>query len=129
MTFEILPVAFGESTVSRTQVQLWYKRFKEGRKDVCDDARPNTSTIDENSEAVKKNDSNHYQREVADDVDISFSSCQAIFTIVLGIKRAATKIFPFKASRDVELMMLNNDPDLLKKIITGDESWMYGYDI
>ena len=26
-------------------------------------------------------------------------------------------------------MTFNNDPDLLKKFITGDESWVYGYDI
>ena len=31
-------------------------------------------------------------REVADDVDISFDSCQAIFTDVSGMKRAAAKI-------------------------------------
>ena len=23
----------------------------------------------------------------------------------------------------------NDDPDLLKKVTTGDESWLYGYDI
>ena len=53
----MLTVAFGESTMSRTQVQLYYNRFKEGREDVNDDARPgrpNTSTTDENIEAVKK---------------------------------------------------------------------------
>ena len=52
-----LIVAFGESTMSRTQVQLWYNRFKEGRKDVNADARPgqsSTSTTNENIEAVKK---------------------------------------------------------------------------
>ena len=27
------------------------------------------------------------------------------------------------------LTTLNDDPDLLKKIITFDESWMYGFDI
>ena len=51
----MLTVAFGESTMSRTQVQLWYNRFKEGREDVNDDAcpgRPSTSTIDENIEAI-----------------------------------------------------------------------------
>ena len=56
-TFEMLTVAFGESTMSRTQVQLWYNRFKEGREDVNDDARPgrpSTSTTNENIEAVKK---------------------------------------------------------------------------
>ena len=33
-TFEMLTVAFGESTMNRTQVQLWYNRVKEGREDV-----------------------------------------------------------------------------------------------
>ena len=32
-TFEMLTLTFGESTKSRTQVQLWYNRFKEGRED------------------------------------------------------------------------------------------------
>ena len=33
-------------------------------------------------------------REVTNDVGISFGSCQAIFTDVLGMKRAAAKIIP-----------------------------------
>ena len=58
--------AFGKSTISRTQVQLWYNRFKEGKEDVNDDARPgcpSTSTTDENIEAVEKMT---LDREVAD---------------------------------------------------------------
>ena len=50
-------MAFVESTISRTQVQLRYNQFKEDREDVYDDARssrPSTSTTDENIEAVKK---------------------------------------------------------------------------
>ena len=39
-TLELLTVAFDESTMSRTQVQLWYNRFKEGQEDVNDDASP-----------------------------------------------------------------------------------------
>ena len=27
------------------------------------------------------------------------------------------------------LTTFNDDPDLFKKVITGDESWVYGYDI
>ena len=27
------------------------------------------------------------------------------------------------------LTTFNDDPDLLKKVITGDESWVYGYEI
>ena len=51
----MLIVAFGVSTMCRTQVQLWYNQ--EGRDDVNDDARlgrTSRSTIDENIEAVKK---------------------------------------------------------------------------
>ena len=47
----MLTMAFGKSAMARTQVQLRYNRFKEGREDVNDDARPgrpSTSTTDEN---------------------------------------------------------------------------------
>ena len=31
---------------------------------------------------------------------------------------------------DIEILpAFTDDPDLLKKVITGDESWVYGYDI
>ena len=47
----MMTVAFGESTMSRTQVQLWYNRFKEGRENVNYNARPgrlSTTRTDEN---------------------------------------------------------------------------------
>ena len=69
-------VAFGESTISKTQVQLWYNQFKEGREDVNDDAcpdHPSTSAIDQNIEAIKKMILNNWRitiREAAADVEI-----------------------------------------------------------
>ena len=99
-TFEMLAVSFGESTISRTKVQLWYNRFKEGREDLNDNAysgRSNTSTTDENIEAGQKMILDNRQitiREVTDNVDISFGLCQVIFTHVLDIKREAAKIIP-----------------------------------
>ena len=75
-------------------------------------------------------------REVANDVGISFSSWQAIFTDVLGMKRGAAKIvtkllnFLQKQRRIVVaqemLMTFNDDPDLFG---TGDESWDYCFEI
>ena len=38
--FKMLAMAFGKSTMNRTQVQLRYNGFKEGREDVNDNARP-----------------------------------------------------------------------------------------
>ena len=50
----MLTVAFGESAMSRTQVQLWYDRFKEGREDVNDDTCPGRLRTLTTDEAVKK---------------------------------------------------------------------------
>ena len=78
-------------------------------------------------------------REVADDIGISYGLCQTIFMDVLSKKRAAVKIVPkllnFEQNQrhmDIAqetLTTFTDDPDLLRKVITGDESWMYGYDI
>ena len=49
----MLTVALGKSTMNRTQVQLWYNRFKQGQEDVNDDAsscHPSTPTTNENIE-------------------------------------------------------------------------------
>ena len=96
-TFEMLTVAFGESTISRTQVQLWYNRLKKGRENVNDYVRPgcpSTSITDENIEAKKKiildNRRITVREEVADNVGIWFGSCQALFTDVFGMKCVAT---------------------------------------
>ena len=64
----MLTAAFGESSVSRTQVQLWYNWFKQ---DDARSGRPSTSTTDENIEAVKNmilDNRRITNREVADDV-------------------------------------------------------------
>ena len=79
MTWNVDCWAFGESTMSRTQVQLWYNQFKEGREDVNDDAHPDhpsTSTTDENIEEVKKTILDNRQitiRKVADDIVLSLT--------------------------------------------------------
>ena len=67
-------MAFGEPTMNRTKVGLWYSRFLTGR--------PSTSNVKENIEAVKKMISDNCRitiRKLGDDVGISFGSRQAIF--------------------------------------------------
>ena len=63
---------------------------------------------------------------------ISFGSSQAIFADILGVKRVTAKIVPKQHRMDIAQEMLktfNDDLDLLRKVITGDELWVYGYDI
>ena len=117
-------MAFDESTVSRTQVQLWWPEHVdiEAMKKISLDNRRNTI------------------KEVAEDVGISFGSFQATFMYVLGMYRAAVKIVPkllhfvhkqrlMNIAQEM-LIAFNDDPDLLKKVLTGDESlWVHNYNI
>ena len=76
-TFKILTVAFGEPSMSRTQAELWYNRFKEGREDVNNDARSTrTSKNDETIEAMQKMilDNRRITVKQDDDVGISFDN-------------------------------------------------------
>ena len=94
-----------------------YNRFKEDPEDINDDARlvqPSTSTTYGNIEAVKKMILNNLRitiREIADDVGISFSLCQAIFKDFLGMK-----LYRMNFAQEM-LTTFNDDTDLLKKVI------------
>ena len=89
-TYEMLTVMFGESTMSRIQVQLWCNRFKKGQEDVNDDAHPcgpNSSTTNENIEAMEKmilDNCWNADREVADDVDICSTHVKQFLRILLA---------------------------------------------
>jgi histone-lysine N-methyltransferase SETMAR len=69
---------------------------------------------------------------------MSWSSCQRILTEDLRIRRVSAKFVPrllTEEQRDNRVNVcrdlkeeLRNDPNLLTKIVTGDESWCYAYD-
>ena len=77
-------------------------------------------------------------REVADDFGISIGSSHEIFSNVLGMKRRTATFVPKllnfeQKQRRIEVAQeslneVNDDAELLKRIITGDETWVYGYD-
>ena len=61
-----------------------------------------------------------------------------LFSMILGLKRVAAKFVPKLLNLDQKIRRMtiaqemlndvNEDPDLLKRVITGDEPWVYGYD-
>ena len=99
---EMLTIAYGESTVSKKNVYTWYKLFQEGRENVEDEPRPGLSDV-------------------------------------LGMRRVSAKFVPKLLNFDQKnrrmtiaqemLNEVNEDPDFLKRVITGYESWVYGYDV
>ena len=78
-------------------------------------------------------------REVADEVGISIGSCHQILTDKLQMRRVSAKFVPRLLADDQKenrveisqelLANANGDKNFLKKIITGDETWVYGYDV
>src|SRR5215475_1605402 len=144
-TFEMLEIAFGEEAMCRTQTYEWWKRFKEGRTSVDTDprsGRPSTSKTDDNVAKVReliRSNRSLTVREVAEEVSISKTVCHEILTENLGMHRIAAKFVPRlltgdqKQNRvDVSQELLdraNDDDNFLENIITGDETWVYGYDV
>ena len=85
------------------------------------------------------NDRRFTIREVADDVGISIGSCHEIFSNTLGMKRVAAKCVPKllnfeQKQRRMEVAQeslneVNDDTELLKRIITGNETLVYRCDV
>ncbi|UYV85133.1 hypothetical protein LAZ67_X004692 [Cordylochernes scorpioides] len=143
--FRMLAVEYGEATLNRSNVYRWYKMFSEGREDVNDEeraGRPSTSTTDEKINEVEKMILANRRitvREVAEDLNISIGSCHSIFINDLGMRRVAAKFVPKLLNCDQKQHRMNianemldsvrDDPNLLQRVITGDEAWVYGYDV
>ncbi|UYV77117.1 hypothetical protein LAZ67_14003350 [Cordylochernes scorpioides] len=124
--------------------KTWYKRFKEGREETADNersGRPSTSTTPEKVDKVLelvREDRRITVREVAKEARISFGSTQSIMKDILGVRRLnavlVTKDLTFdqknarKETASLNLEAKTNDPELLKRVITGDETWIYGFD-
>ncbi|UYV64066.1 hypothetical protein LAZ67_2006440 [Cordylochernes scorpioides] len=136
--FRMLTVAYGEATLDRSNVYRWYKMFSEGREDVNGEeraGRPSTSTTDEKINEVEKMILANRRItviEVAEDLNISIGSCHSIFINDLGMRRVAAKFVPKLLNCDQKQHRMNiangmlgsvrDDPNLLQRVITGDEA-------
>lgn len=141
---EMLKSVYGDNVVTLKTVYKWYERFKSGNESVEDEkrsGRPSTSKTDENVQKVAKMVRSNRRltiRELTEELNISYGSVQSILTDDLQMRRVSAKFVPRlltaeqkenRVSVCTELKdRLDADPDFMAKIITGDESWVYGYD-
>ena len=99
-----------EATLKQINVYRWYKMFSEDQEEMNDEDRigcPSTSTIDKNIGEMKKvvlTNRRITVREVSKDLNILIDLCKLLNSV-------------------------HNDPNLLQRVLTGDESWIYGYDV
>ncbi|UYV66707.1 hypothetical protein LAZ67_4002638 [Cordylochernes scorpioides] len=121
-TFEMLNKAFPNDAPKRTTVFEWHSRFKAGRISIEDDPQnPRTTLL-----------------ELEQDTGISKTTIGRIVTEDLKLKKTPAKFIPRFLTNEQKLCrlatcedmmeMTRTDPEWKDKIITGDETWVYGYD-
>lgn len=130
--------------MSRTRVFEWFKRFQDGRENVESDHRSGRSVTSRSEKHIADVCSTVREnrritiRELSEEHSISFGSVQAILTEDLGMRRVSAKFVPKLLSADQKdnrvsaaadlIDCVENNENFLKTVITGDESWVYGYD-
>ena len=143
-TIRIIQKVFGDDAMSAAQIKVWHKRFKDGRESVESDprsGRPATSRTPENVERVRAAISKGRRltvRELEADLGIPKTTVSQILTQDLGLKRVTAKFVPqlllpeqeeHRAAVANDLTQpTSNEPDFLKKVITGRESSVYSCD-
>ena len=144
-TFQLLNQAYVEDCMSRTQCFEWFKRFEKGRMSVGEEprpGRPSISTDDDHVDrfrAVIRGNRRLHVREVANEVGISIGSCHQILTEKLHMRPISAEFVPRLLTDDQKenrveisqelLANANVNENFLKNIITGNETWAYGYDV
>ena len=136
--------AFVDESIGITQIKKWYRRFKIGRTSVDSDlrsGRPSLTTTPENIELVRlaiEGDRRLTVRELENDLGIPKATVWEILNKILGMTRVSAKFIPKLLTTEQKdlrceiaqenLEMVSDDENVLKKVIAGDESWVYGYD-
>ncbi|UYV76482.1 hypothetical protein LAZ67_14000575 [Cordylochernes scorpioides] len=143
-TFEMLNKAFPNDAPKRTTVFEWHSRFKAGRISIEDDprkGRPKFQRTDENVQKITdliKENPRTTLLELEQDTGISKTTIGRIVTEYLKLKKTPAKFIPRFLTNEQKLCrlatcedmmeMTRTDPEWKDKIITGDETWVYGYD-
>ena len=135
---------YGDDTMSRTCLFEWHRRFKERREEVEDDyrsGRSSTSRTDENVASLKqkvRSDRRLTVRMIADELGMNSEWVWRIITEDLGMRKTCAKIVlrllnegqkerRVQVCQDI-LDQIKTEPNLLKRVVTGNESWIFEYD-
>lgn len=143
-TYSKILKVYGSTSLSRAQVFRWHKLFKEGRENVEDEAcagRPVEVRIDANAQRVRaliRQDRRLTVRMLASELCINRETVRQILTNDFGMRKLCAKMVPKNLSAEQKqhrmdvakdcLEQAENDPTLLDRVITGDESWFFQYD-
>lgn len=142
--FLMLTEVFGDNALSRARVFEWHKRFTEGREEVEDDERPGRpvssrteGNVQKISDIVRK-DRRLSIRIIADMVNINKETVRQTLHDELNMTKVCAKMVPKNLTQEQKdnrkaicsdiMERLKEEPDLLTRVITCDETWVFQYD-
>jgi hypothetical protein len=144
-THQMLQKAFGVNAMSQSKTFLWYKCFKAGQTSVDNDehsGRLSTSTTPENIAKVREAilaDCRRTIHNVCEIVGLSYRTIQCILADKLNMRHISVKFVPRLLSDDQKAHRISvcrelkqqarDDSNFISNIMTGDETWVYGYDL
>jgi histone-lysine N-methyltransferase SETMAR len=140
----MLQEAFRDNAMSQSKTFLWYKCFKDGQTSVDDDersGRPSTSTTPENITKVREAvlaDHRQTIHDVCEIVGLSYRTLQCILADNLNMRHISARFVPRLLSDDQKALRVSvcreltqqarDDPNFISNIITGEDTWVYGYE-
>ena len=125
-------VSLSGTSDSKSDAKIWKMTLS---------GRPSMSRTVDNVEHVKQMIYGNHQltvQMIADELEINRDSMWKIITKDLGMWKMCAKIVLKLLDNDQEWHMevcqdileyLQTEPDLLQRVITGDESWIFEYDL
>jgi len=112
-TLKMIQKRFGDQSLSRTRVFQWHTRFKTGRTSVDDDEhteRPTSCTTPETVARIQeliRQDRRRIIRDIAEEVEVGYGTCQRVLTEELGMHHVAAKFVPWILTADQKQQRAN----------------------
>ena len=133
---------YGNEAMSHVRCFEWHACFKRGRTSLEDNkrsGRPSTSSTPKNVETIQRlvrEDCRRTIKDIAAIINVSYGTVQTILTCDFNMYRVAAKFVPrlltpkqkkhhVAICQELHKCALD-DPSFMSRVITGDESWVYG---
>src|SRR5215469_7913601 len=127
-TLTVIQQAFRDQSLSRVRVFQWHTRFKTGRTSVDDDehtGRPTSCTTPEAVAQIQeliRQDRCRTIRNIAEEVEVGYGTCQRVLTEELGMHRVAAKFVPRILTADQKQQRVNACTEL-RQFASNDETF------
>lgn len=143
-TYQMMQTVYASDCPSRTTIHRWYSMFKSGRESTEDEqrsGRPSTSTTEDNIHKVReavRTQPKSSVRLLEQELEIPRTIVHRILVENLGLKKVNARFVPHELTDSQKMNRIDHckdlienserDPQWLKSIVTGDETWCFQYD-